>query len=796
MNVIEKIKSGFTLLDGAMGTELQKMGLKAGELPERWNISNPAAVTNIHKAYLEAGSDIILANTFGANTLKFESDELENIISAALSSAKTAVAEFCNIKPRFVALDIGPLGKLLKPFGDLEFERAIEIFSTTVKLGVKYGADLIFIETMNDSYETKAAVLAAKENSNLPIFVTNVYDLSGKLMTGANPAAMVAMLEGLGVDALGLNCSLGPNEMKSIVKKIISLSSTPVIVKPNAGLPTNQNGEAVFSVDENSFGSAMLDIANMGAAILGGCCGTSPKYIKSLSNNLKAASFRQIEDKDITAISSYTHAVQFDEKPVLIGERINPTGKKRFKQALIENDMPYILNEGIKQAEAGADALDVNVGLPEIDEADFIYRTVTELQAVTDLPLQIDTALPEALEKGLRAYNGKAMINSVNGKSESMKTVFPIAAKYGGVIVALTLDETGIPATAKERVEIAKKIIATAKKYGISQKNIIVDPLAMAVSADNTAGNETLKAVKLLTEQGIKTSLGVSNISFGLPNRDFVTSTFFALALQSGLSAAIMNPYSFDMQKVYHSYLALKGLDEGCKDYINFAGQYTLDATVLTQKENKQTKADGLFAAIVNGLKADAAKYAKELLDKAEPLTVINDFIVPALDEVGKGFEAKTVYLPQLLMSAEAATSAFDEVKGKMPSKDDKSQNKEIVIATVKGDIHDIGKNIVKVLLQNYGFSVIDLGKDVKPEKVLQTAKESNAQLVCLSALMTTTLPAMEQTVLLLKEQCPNIQIIVGGAVLTEGYAKQIKADKYAKTAMDAVRYAEQIFKK
>ena len=795
MNIIEKIKSGFILLDGAMGTELQKQGLKAGELPERWNIQNPAAVTNIHKAYLKAGSDIILANTFGANTLKFDMDELDSIICAALSCAKNAVAEYSEIKHRYVALDIGPLGKLLKPLGDLEFEKAVEIFSATVKLGVKYGADLIFVETMNDSLETKAAVLAAKENSDLPLFVTNVYDATGKLMTGANPAAMVAMLEGLKVDALGLNCSLGPNEMKGIVNELVRLSSTPVIVKPNAGLPTTENGKAVFNVDANCFGDAMLDIANMGAAILGGCCGTSPEYIKAVSDNLKNASFNKIKDKNITVISSYTHAVEFHNKPVLIGERINPTGKKRFKQALMENDMPYILNEGIKQANAGAHALDVNVGLPDIDEADFICRTVKELQAVTDLPLQIDTALPTALEKGLRAYNGKAMINSVNGKKESMDAVFPLAAKYGGVIVALTLDENGIPATANERVAIAEKIIATAKQYGISQKDIIVDPLAMAVSADPNAGNETLKAVKLLTEKGIKTSLGVSNISFGLPNRDFVTSTFFALALENGLSAAIMNPFSLDMQKVYYSYLALKGIDSACKKYIDFAADLAPENTVFATQQKQSASVNGLFDAIVNGLKADATKAAAELLKNTEPLTVINQYIVPALDEVGKGFEAKTVYLPQLLMSAEAATCAFDEVKTKMPSAASNGARK-IVIATVKGDIHDIGKNIVKVLLQNYGFSVIDLGKDVEPEKVLEAVKSSGAAMVGLSALMTTTLPAMEQTVLLLKENYPNVKIIVGGAVLTQEYANQIKADKYAKTAMDAVRYAEQIFKK
>jgi len=794
MTVLQKLKSGFTILDGGMGTELQKLGLLPGEFPETWNLKHPSAVTEIHKKYFDAGSDIVATNTFGANCLKF-GDDLESIISAAVKCAKEAAKEKSNIKPRFVGLDVGPLGKMLKPLGELDFEDAVEIFAKTIRIGEKYGADLIMIETMNDAYETKAAVLAAKENCDLPIFVTNVYDESGKLMTGADPLSMVAMLEGLRVDALGLNCSLGPAQMKKIVSELLEYSSTPVIVKPNAGLPIVRNGKTVYNVSPTEFAAEMKEIADMGVAALGGCCGTNPEYIAALTEALNSVDFKISKPKNHTVVSSYTHGVVFKDRPVLIGERINPTGKKRFKQALQENDMPYILNEGIRQAEAGVDVLDVNVGLPEIDEAEFIARTVSELQAVTDLPLQIDSALPEALEKGLRLYNGKAMINSVNGKKESMDAVFPIASKYGGLVVALTLDESGIPNTAEDRVKIAEKIIAEAKKYGIDKKDIIIDPLAMAVSADNNAALETLKAVKMLSQKGIKTSLGVSNVSFGLPNRDFITSAFFTLALQSGLDAAIMNPHSVEMQKAYHSFLALTGRDDACAEYIEFAGKISTTTTLSdTNTKTAKSSADGVKDAIIKGLKDESAKKTTELLESTEPMEVINAHIIPALDEVGKGFENKTVYLPQLLMSAEAATAAFDEVKKCIKTAEGVKKEK-IILATVKGDIHDIGKNIVKVLLENYGFEVIDLGRDVPPEMVVESATENKVKLVGLSALMTTTVPAMEQTVALLKEKCPDTKTMVGGAVLTKEYADAIGADFYGKTAMDSVRYAEQLFK-
>lgn len=793
MTVTEKLKSGFTLLDGGMGTELQKVGLAPGELPESFNIKNPSAVINIHKKYFAAGSDIVATNTFGANYLKF-GDDLEKIVTAAVNCARTAAEEYSKIKPRFVGLDVGPLGKMLKPLGDLDFEDAVSIFAKTIKAGAAAGVDLIMIETMNDAYETKAAVLAAKENCDLPIFVTNVYDESAKLMTGANPLAMVAMLEGLRVDALGLNCSLGPAQMKNIVAELLKYSSLPVIVKPNAGLPSVENGKTVYNVSSTDFATEMKQIADMGAVILGGCCGTDPEYIAALSNVLESAEFKNPTKKNHTMISSYTHAVLFEDLPVLIGERINPTGKKRFKEALMQNDMPYILNEGVRQADAGVDVLDVNVGLPEIDEAEFLHRTVFELQGILDLPLQIDSALPKALEKALRVYNGKAMINSVNGKRESMDSVFPLAAKYGGLVVALTLDESGIPTTAEGRIKIAEKIITEAAKYGIDKKDIIIDPLALTVSADNNAAKETIKALKILNAKNIKTSLGVSNVSFGLPNRDFITSTFFIMALESGLNAAIMNPHSVEMQKAYYSHLALSGKDEACKKYIDFAGKITANNIVADSAAAIQNNAqNNLFTAITKGLKAQAGEKTTELVKTLAPMDIINNHIIPALDEVGKGFENKTVYLPQLLMSAEAATAAFDEVK-KCIKKGANTGGKKIILATVKGDIHDIGKNIVKVLLENYGFEVIDLGRDVPPELILEKVIETGAPLVGLSALMTTTVPAMEQTVALLNEKCPAVKTMVGGAVLTEDYAKRIGASFYGKTAMDSVRYAERFF--
>lgn len=797
MQILEFLKNNILYLDGGMGTLLQKRGLVAGELPERWNITHSDVIVDIHKSYLNAGSNVISTNTFGANSLKFSDSELDEIICAAVKNARRAI-ELSTQKNAFVALDIGPTGKMLRPYGDLDFEDAVEIFSRTVELGVKYGVDLIFIETMNDSYETKAALLAAKESSSLPVFVSNAYGEDGKLMTGADPLTMIALLEGMGADAIGVNCSQGPSALAPIVREYLKYSSLPIIMKANAGLPSVENGVTVFDIDEKQFAEAVSLLVKEGVRIIGGCCGTTPEHISALYDATKDITPIEITEKNISVVSSYCKAVQFGKAPVLIGERINPTGKKRFKEALRSADIDYILKEGIAQEEKGAHILDVNVGLPEIDEVQMLRRVVCELQAVSPLPLQIDTSDAFAMEAALRRYNGKAMINSVNGKLESIESVFPLVKKYGGLVVALTLDESGIPETAEGRVEIARRILCEAEKYGISKKDIIFDPLALTVSADDNAAVQTLRAIEIIhNELGCLTSLGVSNVSFGLPAREIVTSTFFTMALTKGLSAAIMNPYSVDMQKAYYSFLALSGLDASCGKYIEFASAIpsvapTAQSATVSEAKQEEYKSE-LQRAIIKGLCTDAARLCGELIaSNVAPLDVVQNEVIPALDIVGVGFEKKTVYLPSLLMSAEAAKAAFEVIKANMPSGE--SNNKAtIVIATVKGDIHDIGKNIVKLLLENYGYLVVDLGRDVAPSDIVDKVLELKAPIVALSALMTTTVPAMEETIKLLRTNAPFAKVVVGGAVLTQEYADMIGADAYAKDAMGAVRYVESI---
>ena len=798
MKITDYIKNNRLFLDGSMGTLLQGRGLSAGELPERWNITHPEVICDVHKSYFDAGSNVVNTNTFGANSLKFDQAELEEIIAAAVSIAKKAAVDSVGNQEKWVALDIGPTGKMLEPYGDLRFEDAVSVFAQTVKLGVKYGADLIFIETMNDSYETKAALLAAKENSDLPVFVSNAYGEDGLLMTGADPSVMVALLEGMGADAVGVNCSLGPKALSGVVEEYLKYASVPVILKPNAGLPRIEDGKTVFGISSYEFADEISPLLEKGVGIVGGCCGTTPEYISEVVNIGRDIPFVPVTSKNYTVVSSYTKSVFFGERPVLIGERINPTGKKRFKQALKSNDIDYILKEGIAQQEKGVHILDVNVGLPEIDEKKMLKTVVFELQSVSDLPLQIDTSDPIAMESALRLYNGKAMINSVNGKKESMDAVFPLVKKYGGVVVALTLDEAGIPQKAQDRIVIAERILAEAEKYGIDRKNIVFDPLALTVSADSAAAVETLKAVNMITEKlHCHTSLGVSNASFGLPLRDYINSTFFTMALSHGLSAALMNPYSADMLKAYYSFCALKGMDENCLDYIKFAEenpQQTVTACVTATEGTREQFKSQLQRAIVKGLKEEASQLTSELVKTVEPLQVVQEEIIPALNIVGEGFENKTVYLPQLLMSAEAAKFAFEEIKKNVKHENAVTENR-VVIATVKGDIHDIGKNIVKLLLENYGFYVVDLGRDVAPEDVLKTVRELKAPLVGLSALMTTTVPAMEETVRLIKAEAPWCKTVVGGAVLTRQLAENIGADKYAKDAMETVRYAQEIFK-
>ncbi|MBR6570107.1 MAG: homocysteine S-methyltransferase family protein [Clostridia bacterium] len=791
MNILEYMKDHIVYLDGGMGTLLQKQGMKPGEHPERWNLSHPEVITAIHRDYFDAGSNVVNTNTFGANSLKFEDGELESIIRAAVANAKAARDGSSNPQPKFVALDIGPTGRMLKPYGDFDFEDAVSVFAKTVRIGAACGVDLIFIETMNDSYETKAALLAAKENSDLPVFVSNAYGADGKLMTGANPAAMVAMLEGMRADAIGVNCSLGPDALAPVVREYLTYASVPVLLKPNAGLPHVQDGKTVYDVLPDDFAAQVRQLLGEGVRLAGGCCGTTPEYIRALTS--EPVQPVTIEKKPYSCVSSYSHAVFFGKEPVLIGERINPTGKKPFKEALRAHDIDYILKEGIAQQEQGAHVLDVNVGLPEIDEVEMITTAVCELQAIVNLPLQIDTADVKAMEAALRRYNGKAMVNSVNGKQESMDAVFPLVKKYGGLVVALTLDEGGIPATADGRVAIAKRILAEAAKYGIEPKDLIFDPLAMTVSADPMAAQVTLESVERIhRELDCRTSLGVSNVSFGLPQRDQINSTFFALALQRGMDAAIMNPYSYDMMKTYHAFRALNGMDENFASYIEFA-QKAPQAQAAAPVNAPAMQAEGgtaLQRAIGKGLREQAAQLTADLLGSAEPMHIVQEEIIPALNEVGVGFENKTVYLPQLLMSAEAAKAAFEKIREAMPA-DGKPSRATFVLATVKGDIHDIGKNIVRLLLENYGFHVVDLGKDVAPETVVETVVRLHAPMAGLSALMTTTVPAMEETIRQLRKSAPWCKVVVGGAVLTQAYADQIGADAYARDAMETVRFAE-----
>ena len=825
MNIRDEIGKRLLFFDGGMGSLLQKRGLQAGELPETWNILKPDVLTEIHKEYAEAGADIILANTFGANRFKY-ADNLEEIVNAAVINAREGIR--LSGRQAYVALDVGPTGKLLKPMGTLDFEEAVDVFADVVKAGVKAGVDLILIETMNDSYELKAAMLAAKENSDLPVFATVVFDEKHKMLTGASPMAIVAMLEGLHADAIGMNCGLGPKELLPIFREMAQYASCPLIINPNAGLPRNDHGKTVYDVGPEEFAEGMVPFIEAGAWFAGGCCGTTPEHIKALVDRCKDMEIKPLTEKDYTIVTSYSQAVSIGNKPVIIGERINPTGKKKFKQALRDKDMEYILEEGVKQADSGADILDVNVGLPEIDEVEMMKKTVYELQSILPLPLQIDTTDPAAMEAALRMYNGKAMVNSVNGKQEVMEKIFPLVQKYGGVVVGLALDEDGIPSTAEGRLAIAEKIYNTAAKYGISRKDIVIDALTMTMSTDDNSANVTLETVRRIKEQGGRTVLGVSNISFGLPQREVITSSFFLLAMGAGLSAGIINPNSAAMRQAYDSFCVLGGFDAQCMNYIekyavatpvppagtisapvqggsasasgseSSSGSAGLSGKTATGGGTSQNQLElSLTDCIVKGLKEQSYKATIETLKTEDAMAVINEELVPALDIVGKGFEKGTVFLPQLLMSAEAAKAGFEAIKEHMESQGSVQEKKAtIVIATVKGDIHDIGKNIVKVLLENYGYDVIDLGKDVPPEVVVDTVVEKHAPLCGLSALMTTTVVSMEETIKKLRQKAPWCKVMVGGAVLTQEYADMIGADFYGKDAMQSVHYAEELLNK
>ena len=791
--LLERLGKELLFFDGGMGTLLQAEGLQPGELPETWNIERKETIRKIHQSYFEAGSDIVLTNTFGANALKFhdENCSLKAIIDAAVENVRFgAKAGIRDGRDYYVALDIGPTGKLLKPLGDLSFEDAYEAFKEVVQYGEKAGADLIHIETMSDTYEVKAAVLAAKENTNLPVFATMIFDDKGKLLTGGDVPSVVALLEGLRVDALGINCGMGPKQMLPILQQIAQYTSLPIIVKPNAGLPKQRDGQTYYDVTPDVFAKQLQEIVKAGACVIGGCCGTTPKHIRAMISACKDLEMTKPTFKNHTIVSSYGKAVELGDMPVIIGERINPTGKSKFKQALKEHNLDYILKEGITQQDKGAHILDVNVGLPDIDEVVMMKEVVRELQSVTSLPLQIDTVDTEAMEQAMRIYNGKPMVNSVSGKQESMNAVFPLIQKYGGVVIGLTLDENGIPKTAKGRLEVAGKIIEEAKKYGIDKKDIVIDVLTMTISSEPNGAKTTLEALKMVRDTyGVRTALGVSNISFGLPSRPVINANFYTMAMQNGLTAGIINPSSEDMMRSYHSYCALMNYDTNCENYIAHYGNQEPAKTTVPAGQQIDLK-----TAIEKGLKEDAYQTTVALVKTKEPLEIINTYLIPALDTVGKGFEKGTVFLPQLLMSADAAKSSFAVLKEELEKNGGEEKEKEkVILATVKGDIHDIGKNIVKVLLENYSFEVIDLGKDVAPECIVETVVEKEVKLVGLSALMTTTVVSMEETIRQLREKAPDCKVMVGGAVLNQEYADMIGADFYGKDAMQSVYYAQKI---
>ena len=809
-SLLERLGKEYLFCDGGTGTFLQEHGLMGGELPETWNVTHPEVILELYESYLKAGADIFNTNTFGLNSLKFPG-RVEELMNAAVELAKKARVN-TGREDAYIAIDIGPTGKLLEPMGDLSFDRAVEVFGEAMAAGEKAGGDLVLIETMSDSYEAKAAVLAAKEYTSLPVIVTTVYDQKGKLLTGGNVDSTVAMLEGLGVDALGMNCGMGPDLMIPMVERMVEVASVPIVVNPNAGLPRTEGDKTVFDVTPEEFSDIMCTIADMGVQVLGGCCGTTPEHIRQTVLKVRQREFHPNTPKNLTVITSFCQVVVCDRKPIIIGERINPTGKKRFKQALRDHDIDYILSQGLEQEDAGADILDVNVGLPEIDEPALMKEVVTKLQGVTGLPLQLDTTDVVALEQGLRYYNGKAMINSVNGKKEVIESVMPLVKKYGGVLVGLALDEDGIPETADGRIKVAEKIYEAADRYGIPRKDIVIDGLCMTISSDSSSAVTTLETLRRIRDEYHGHSiLGVSNISFGLPQRQVINSYFLTMAMQMGLSFAIMNPNNEQMMAAYRSFLALSDMDPQCMGFIEAYANATLaplstggsagtasgngsagTAANTSDEGGQGGSKSALGNAIERGMVGVAKSAMTEEIKTRDPLEVINDELIPALDKVGKGFEKGTVFLPQLLLSADAAKAAFEVVKQAMAGKPREMKGK-VIIATVKGDIHDIGKNIVKVMLENYGYDVIDLGKDVPPEVIVDRAIKDDVKLVGLSALMTTTVVSMEETIKLLREKKPDTKVVVGGAVMTQEYADAIGADCYAKDAMATVRYADTV---
>ena len=805
------------LFDGGMGTMLQAAGLKAGALPELLCLTNPDAITRVHAAYVAGGSEVVTTNTFGANALKLHGETtVEEVFNAAAACARAAGA-------RYVAGDIGPLGTLLRPLGTMGFDEAYDHFAQEARAAQAAGCDLIIIETMTDLAEIKAAVLAAKENCDLPIFATMTFEADGRTFLGTSPDIAAITLDALGADVVGINCSLGPAELRPFARAMLAVTAKPVMVQANAGLPHVKDGCTVFDIDPQSYAAAVANMVEDGVGIIGGCCGTNPDYIRLLAGIIAN---RAPQQRPAPASFTVTGAQRLVELPqdshrvAVIGERINPTGKKRLQAALREGNLDYVVGQGISQQEQGADVLDVNVGLPGIDEPRVIARAVEALQGTTLLPLQIDSTNADAIEAGVRAYAGKPIINSVNGKQEVLDAVLPIAAHYGCNVIGLTLDEDGIPATASERVAIARRIIDEAARYGISRERILIDCLVMTASTNQAQVTEILRAVTLCRQElGVHCTLGVSNVSFGLPARELLNATFLAAAFGAGLDAPIMNPGSQRYMDAVYSYRVLNAEDLGSAQFIErYAGwndPYKVPVNVASTPAAPSSTAPAtspstapspagansaqgngeLHHLVLSGRKADVPALVRDLLAEHDAMDVIDRMLIPALDEVGDKFDRGEFFLPQLMASAEAARAGFDTIRDLMPAGDVSDKGK-IALATVKGDIHDIGKNIVKMLLENYGYRVYDLGRDVDPQAVLDAVQQHDIPLVGLSALMTTTVTNMEETIALLRREAPGVRVFVGGAVLTPEYARQIGADFYAKDAAESARIAERVFTK
>ena len=794
VEIREYLKDHILIFDGAMGTMLQKEGLPIGDNPEIFGIKNPHKLLKIHKKYLEAGSNVLTTNTFGCNELKVNKlgYTVEEVIDRAVSIAKQAIEESDKSKPRFVALDIGPIGEMLEPMGTLSFDRAYEIFKRQAIQGEKSGADLIIIETMMDLYEAKAAVLAAKENTNLPVICTMTFDENGRSFTGCLPEAMVATIEGLGVDALGVNCSLGPKQLLPIVKTITELANVPVIVQANAGLPVIKEGQAVYEMNDEEFFQGVKNFVDLGVSIIGGCCGTNETFIKKICDNIDKLQKKEPKRRKSTIVCSAAKYIDI-QGPTIVGERLNPTGRQPLIDAYVSGNNDYVINLALEQSNEGSEILNVNVGVPDLDEERAMKRVIKGIQEVVDVPLQLDSSNVKALEAGLRYYNGRTIVNSVNGKEKSLETILPIVKKYGACVVGLTLDENGIPSTAEGRFNIAKKIVERAEQYGIKRQDIFIDCLSLTVSAQQDEAMETIKAIKMVKENlGCKTILGVSNISFGIPNRKALNNTYLNLALGAGLDLAIINTEDRTMVESIDAYKVISNMDKGCLDYIK---KFKFVSNDNKTKERKNYNNLTLEDAIERGLKEEAKDLTLKILESHDEHFVLDKVLIPALDVVGTKYDKGELFLPQMIQAAETVKVSLNIIKERLSKNNNTSSKGKIIVATVQGDIHDIGKNIVKIMLENYGYEVIDLGKDVPIEEVVKRAKEENIQLIGLSALMTTTVENMKKTIKALKENNINARVFVGGAVVTEEYAQKINADYYSKDAKSAVEIAKINFK-